>query len=87
MSSYYAVFQTNGEVADFLLVKEPEQKLLVDVSLDPPGHENDAYKKYPNRTTFTIYDQALIERFMREVVVGCNILVKGFIFAIRLCSV
>jgi hypothetical protein len=70
MGSYFSTFHAIGEVADMLLLREPKLKLLVDISLDPPGHEETAFRKYPNRTSYSISARNLIDRFLAEVAIG-----------------
>jgi hypothetical protein len=70
MRSYFSTFHAIGEVADMLLLREPKLKLLVDISLDPPGHEETAFRKYPNRTSYSISDRRLIDRFLSEAAIG-----------------
>jgi len=77
MYKYFSMFNVVGEVADTKLFQEPEFKLLVDISQDPPGHESTSLRKYPNRTSFTIFDRSLAKRFMAEVKVGTIIEVSG----------
>ncbi len=70
MSAYFMNFHVFGEVADFLLVNEPQRRLLVDLSIDTAGQGDKAPRRHPNRTTFTILDAALIERFLNSVAIG-----------------
>ncbi len=70
MSKYFSGFQIVGEIADMLLLREPDRRLLVDISLDAPGHEKTSFKRHPTRTTFTIFDLHLIDRFMSTAATG-----------------
>lgn len=70
MHNYSFDFRMIGEVADMLHLRSPEQKLLVDVSADAPGHEKTTVKKYPNRSTLTITNAGLIEYILSEVSIG-----------------
>lgn len=67
MSAYFLNFHIFGEVADFLLLKEPQRRLLVDISTDLSSQDG---RRHPNRTTFTILDETLIERFLGTMAVG-----------------
>jgi hypothetical protein len=77
MNNYISTFQAIGEVADILLLREPKLKLLVDISPDLPGHEDTAFRKYPNRTSYSICDKYMIDKFLAEVAIGKVIEVKG----------
>ncbi len=70
MIEYYSQFQIVGEIAEMLYMKPPVHKLLVDISLDPPGHEETAFKKHPTRISFTIANQDLMDRFLAEASIG-----------------
>lgn len=76
MPHYYQSFKFFGEVADLLLLERPERRLLVDISLEPanpaPGRN-----PYPHRTTYTLTDPALMERFLTEIAVGDAISAEG----------
>jgi len=60
-----------------LLLREPKLKLMVDISLDPPGHEEAAFRKYPNRTSYSIFDRKLIDRFLSETAIGKVVELRG----------
>lgn len=77
MNSYFAKFHVVGEIADLLLMREPKARLLVDVSQDLPGHEDTEFRKYPSRTTFTILDMSLINRFLVDASIGSVVCLKG----------
>lgn len=66
---FFQTFRVVGKVADLLLIDRPERRLLIDVSLEPavmsPGRN-----PYPSRTTFTLTDPELMERFLSEMSVG-----------------
>lgn len=70
MSAYFMNFHVFGEVADYLLLKEPQRRLLVDLSIDTGGQGDEGPRRHPNRTTFTIYDEDMIERFLDSVAIG-----------------
>ncbi len=70
MINYLSEFRIVGEIADSLHLKHPENKLLVDISTDLPGHEENAFRKYPNRTTLTILDNEIIQRVAGVFAVG-----------------
>lgn len=86
MSAYFMNFHVFGEIADFLLLKEPQRRLLVDVSTDiahrqKPGQANgpesgqakgkqSGQRRHANRTTFTILDEDLIETFLNTMAIG-----------------
>jgi hypothetical protein len=70
MSEYFSGFQVVGEVADTLLLNEPTKRLLIDISSDSPGHEKTAFRKYPNRTTLTIFDPTLIDKVISDFSIG-----------------
>ena len=77
MDSYFAEFRVVGEVADCLHLKEPQERLLVDISPDAPGHEASAFRKYPTRISCTILDVDLIEAFLTDIKVGDVLDVRG----------
>lgn len=79
MSVYFAEFRVVGEVANMLLLTTPVEKLYVDLSPDPPGHESDSYRKYPTRIACTITDNALIKSFLTGVKIGDLLDVRGSI--------
>lgn len=79
MNKYFANFRVVGEIADMLLMREPKLRLQVDVSQDPPGHQETAFRKYPSRTTFTILDKTLIDDFLAQASIGCVVRLKGTI--------
>ena len=66
---YFQTFKVLGEVADMMLIDRPERRLLIDISLEPavisPGRN-----PYPARTTFTLTDPDLMERFLTELSIG-----------------
>lgn len=70
MSDYFSAFEIVGEVADVLLLAKPERRLLVDISLDPAGHQSTGARTHPTRTSFTIVDEAIIDRFLSGVSIG-----------------
>ncbi len=76
MPRYFQSFRVFGEVADLLLLERPERRLLVDISLEPaqtvPGRN-----PYPHRTTFTLSDPVLMERFLGDVSLGDAIEAHG----------
>ena len=77
MVAYFAEFRVIGEVANMLLLTTPVDKLYVDLSPDPPGHESDSYRKYPTRIACTITDDELIKSFLTGVKVGDLLDVRG----------
>jgi hypothetical protein len=77
MVSYVAEFRVVGEIADWLHQKGPQEKLLVDISPDAPGHEAHVFRKYPTRISCTILDPDLIEAFLSEVSIGDVLDVRG----------
>lgn len=70
MPEYFCEFQIVGEVADMLLMKGPTERLLVDISTDAPGHEDAAFRKYPNRTTLTFEGAEMIADFLASCQIG-----------------
>ncbi len=70
MQSYFMNFHVKGEIAGTLLLKSPESKLLVDVSPRIASRSQAPGYRYPSRVCFTLRDQALIDRFQKEVSVG-----------------
>lgn len=76
MQRYFQSFRVFGEVADMLLLERPERRLLVDISLQPAAPAPGC-NPYPHRTTYTLTDDALIERFLTEISVGDAISAEG----------
>lgn len=70
MIEYAMEFRVVGEVADMLLLKRGEPRLLIDVSPDVPGHELSAARKYPTRTTLTVCDPSMIENLRATLEIG-----------------
>lgn len=76
MPRYFQSFRFFGEVADLLLLERPERRLLVDISLEP-AQDTPGRNPYPQRTTFTLSDPALMERFLGEISLGDAIEAHG----------
>jgi hypothetical protein len=70
MIAYFMQFQIVGEVADMLLMDGADRRLLVDFSALPAVDAEHRQRRYPTRATFTIRDEATIERFLTEMSVG-----------------
>ncbi|MEY4696854.1 MAG: hypothetical protein RIT14_1282, partial [Pseudomonadota bacterium] len=75
MTRYFQTFRTRAEVADLLLLGHPERRLLVDLSPEParPQDADPALPRrnpYPQRTTYTLTDPDLIDRFLRDIRIG-----------------
>jgi len=80
MARYFQTFRLFAEVAEMLLLERPERRLLVDLSLEPaigPSLDRPRCNPYPHRTTYTLTDAHLIERFLDEVSVGDAIEAEG----------
>lgn len=76
MPRYFQSFRVFGEVADLLLLERPERRLLVDISLEP-AQTGQGRNPYPQRSTFTLSDPSLMERFLGEVSLGDAIEAHG----------
>lgn len=76
MPRYFQTFRLFGEVADLLLLERPERRLLVDISLET-AQTTPGRNPYPQRTTFTLSDPALMERFLGEISLGDAIEAHG----------
>lgn len=76
MPRYSQTFRLFGEVADLLLLERPERRLLVDISLET-AQTTPGRNPYPQRTTFTLSDPALMERFLGEISLGDAIEAHG----------
>lgn len=77
---YFQTFRLFAEVAEFLVLERPERRLLVDLSLEPAtprSFPRTGTNPYPHRTTYTVTDACLIERFLDEVSVGDAIEAEG----------
>ncbi len=74
---FFSEFQLVGELVDSLLLKQPERKLLVDISSDRHEHEEAPYKRHPSRITLTIIDDALIDFIQSEVTTGWIVKASG----------
>ena len=77
---YFQTFRLFAEVAEFLLLERPERRLLIDLSLEPavpPALDRPGRNRYPHRTTYTLTDDHLIERFLDEVTTGDAIEAAG----------
>lgn len=67
MTPYFMTFHVKGELAGTLFLREPEPRLLIDLSPAPttgakaPGHA------YPERVCFTLRSSELITRFRDEM--------------------
>jgi len=77
MEQYDATFRIVGEIADMLLLRTPEEKLLVDLSVDPPGHEAHTHRKYPSRLACTVKDADLIRDILGNLRIGAVVEVSG----------
>lgn len=77
MSKYFMQFQVLGEVAGFLLLKEPEKRLLVDISTQAKDEGDSGQRPYPSRTCFSIFQEDLITAFLKQVSVGDTIKATG----------
>lgn len=76
MTRYFQTFKLFAEVAEMLLLERPERRLLVDLSLEP-ALDQPGRNPYPHRTTYTLTDAFLIERFVNEVAVGDAVEAEG----------
>lgn len=76
MVRYFQTFKLYAEVAEMLLLERPERRLLVDLSLEP-AIDQPGRNPYPHRTTYTLTDAFLIERFVNEVSTGDAIEAEG----------
>lgn len=76
MPRYYQTFRVFAEVADLLLLERPERRLLVDLSLEP-ARPGPGMNPYPHRTTYTLSDPVLMERFLEEIAIGDAISAEG----------
>ena len=76
MVRYFQTFKLYAEVAEMLLLERPERRLLVDLSLEP-AIDQPGRNPYPHRTTYTLTDAFLIERFVTEVSTGDAIEAEG----------
>lgn len=70
MNEYFMKFQVFGEVADFLLLKKPHRRLLIDISTDPARQVENGQRMHPSRTTFTILEPEQIESFLATMAKG-----------------
>ncbi len=77
MQDYFMNFHVKGEVAARLLIREPEFKLLVDISPTPAADAKAPGFRYPNRVSFTLECEWLIDRFLDEVKIGEVVEAKG----------
>ncbi|SHJ10149.1 hypothetical protein SAMN05444000_10547 [Shimia gijangensis] len=77
MPDYFMQFQVFGEVAGFLLLKEPEKRLLVDISSLPRDLHAAKQRGYASRTCFSIFEEDLITGFLRQMSVGDTIKATG----------
>ena len=80
MARYFQTFRLFAEVAELLLLERPERRLLVDLSLEPalePSLDQPGRNPYPRRTTYTLTDPCLIERFLEDVSTGDAIEAEG----------
>lgn len=77
MQPYFMTFHVKGEIAGSLLLREPEPKLLVDLSPDPAKTAPSPGFCYPNRVSFTLLNQALIEKFRQNTRPGDVIEASG----------
>lgn len=68
MNAYYLQFRIVGEVAEMILLNEPNRRLLVDISSEPSLGR--MQMRCSNLATLTITDDEMIGRFLREVSVG-----------------
>lgn len=66
MHPYFMTFHVKGEIAGSLFLREPQPKLLVDLSPDPAKPGPAPGFCYPNRVAFTLVNTALIEKFREE---------------------
>lgn len=76
MPRYFQSFRVFAEVADLLLLDRPDRRLMIDLSLEP-AHHAPGRNPYPHRTSYTLVDPALIERFLAEVTIGDAIEAQG----------
>ncbi|WP_282157490.1 hypothetical protein [Shimia thalassica] len=75
--TYFMRFQVVGEVAEMLLLENPERRLLVDISTDANTGDHGTGRRYENRTSFSIRCPLLIDVFRCEVSVGDVIQAAG----------
>lgn len=77
MTHYFMQFHVLGEVAEMLLLKEPEHRLLVDVSTETKEAAASVLRTYSTRTSFVIVCPHLIKVFTTEISVGDTIQATG----------
>lgn len=77
MPNYFMQFQVLGEVAGFLLLKEPEKRLLIDISTQMGEPGASAQRAYTSRTCFSISQEDLITAFLKHMSVGDTIKATG----------
>ena len=77
MPNYFMQFQVLGEVAGFLLLKEPEKRLLIDISTEIREPGVSARRTYTSRTCFSIFQEDMITAFLKHMSVGDTIKATG----------
>ena len=77
MPNYFMQFQVFGEVAGFLLLKEPEKRLLIDISTEIREPGVSARRAYTSRTCFSIFQEDMITAFLKHLSVGDTIKATG----------
>ncbi|PSL19696.1 hypothetical protein [Shimia abyssi] len=70
MSPYFMTFHVKGELVGSMLLREPEQKLLIDVSPNPSTGASAPGFAHPERVCFTLKNPDLIKRFRDETSPG-----------------
>lgn len=68
MTNYHATFCIRGEVVAMLTCREPNRRLLIDISAQPV--DQDDIQAFIHRTSFAVTDAALIHDIRDRLSVG-----------------
>ncbi|MEQ9695211.1 hypothetical protein [Shimia sp. SDUM112013] len=75
--TYFMRFQVLGEIAEMLLLDQPERRLLVDISTETRDADDMLGQPYVSRTCFSIRCPDLIRSFQEKVSIGDTIQATG----------
>ncbi|MEP2534187.1 hypothetical protein [Shimia sp.] len=70
MQPFFMTFHVKGEIAGTLLLREPQKKLLIDLSPEVSTGARAPGYAYPERVCFTLTNEDLISRFDQDIAAG-----------------